>query len=108
MLPITLPNQDEGEGLQMRREVDDGVLEVRQKKLSEADAPLSFVARMLSYPSPTQDEREGLQMRRKVDDGVLLVRRGNFTKQMLPYHSSSNTTFYAGTHNPLVNLKEYP
>ena len=58
--------------------------------------------------SPSQDEREGLQMRREVDDGVLLVRRGNFPQQIRPYHSSLNTTFYAGTHNQLVNPEVYP
>jgi len=58
--------------------------------------------------SPSQDEREGLQMRREVDDDVLLVRRGNFPKQMRPYRSSSNTTFYAGKRSPLVSPTVYP
>lgn len=49
-------------------------------------------------------------MRREVDDGVLLVRRGNFPQQIRPYHSSLNTTFYAGTHKPRgisINQKAY-
>lgn len=62
------------------------------------------------YPisSHQQDEREGLQMRREVDDGVLLVRLGDFPQQMRPYRSSSNTTFYAGTHSQPVNPEVYP
>ena len=83
----------------MRREVDDGVLLVRRE---------NFPKQMRPITSHHQDEREGLQMRREVDDGVLLVRRGNFPQQMRPYRSSLRTTFYAGTHNPLANLKVYP
>ena len=99
MHPILSNNQDEREGLQMRRKVDDGVLLVRRGNFPQQMRPIT---------SHHQDEREGLQMRREVDDGVLLVRRGDFPQQMLPYHSSSNTTFYAGTHNPLVNPTVYP